>query len=279
MNFTTIEEARRWASIFLTKYEREPRVADYLLEDLLNLSYSMMLAYGRDPFPENLKGIFVKKVKEHAETGRPVQHMLGYAHFYGREFTVNPSVLIPRPETEELVEGVLKRLKPVDNTIADIGTGSGIIAVTLKLETDRRVLASDISAEALETAQANADKMKAEIEWREGDFLKPLKDDRVDVLVSNPPYIDRSDQLQDTVEHFDPHLALFADENGLAAYKSILKQVKEREQQPRLIAFEIGHLQGEPVSELIYTILGNYQVEVLQDINGRDRMIFAIQVS
>ncbi|WP_173918565.1 peptide chain release factor N(5)-glutamine methyltransferase [Halobacillus sp. Marseille-Q1614] len=279
MVFTTIEEARRWASLFLKEYDREPRVADLLLEDILDLSFAMLLAYGRDPLPQELKNSFIEKVKEHAETGKPVQHIIGRAHFYGREFNVNEHVLIPRPETEELIDGVLSRLVPSDQTIADIGTGSGIIAVTLQLETGRRVIASDISPEAVQTAQANAKQQGASIDWRTGDFLEPLHNAAIDVLVSNPPYIDRSEPLHDTVKNYDPSLALFADNEGLAAYETILTQVKKREQKPRLIAFEIGYQQGEAVKGIIQTILGNYQVTIEKDINGKDRMVFAIQDS
>ncbi|MCP3033210.1 peptide chain release factor N(5)-glutamine methyltransferase [Halobacillus sp. A1] len=276
MNLTTIEEARRWASLFLKKHNREPRVADLLLEDLLHMKFSMLLAYERDALPQDKAEIFIKKVEQHAATGIPVQHLIGEADFYGRTFAVNSDVLIPRPETEELIEGVVKRLHPDDQTIADIGTGSGIIAITLKLETGRRTLSSDISPQALQVAKSNAQTNGADIEWFEGDFLEPLEHEPIDVIVSNPPYIARHEQLDDTVQDFDPHLALYADADGLAAYQTIIQQTASRNHKPRMIAFEIGHEQGAAVKQLIHTHLANYHVTIEQDINKKDRMIFAI---
>ncbi len=276
MNLTTIEEARRWASLFLKKHNREPRVADLLLEDLLQMKFSMLLAYERDALPQDKVEMFIKKVEQHATTGIPVQHLIGEADFYGRTFAVNSDVLIPRPETEELIEGVVKRLQPDDQTIADIGTGSGIIAITLKLETGRRTLASDISPQALQVAKSNAQTNGAEIEWFKGDFLEPLDHEPIDVIVSNPPYIARHEQLDDTVQNFDPHLALYADADGLAAYQTIIQQTASRNDKPRMIAFEIGHEQGAAVKQLIHAHLANYHVTIEQDINKKDRMIFAI---
>ncbi|MFG6147310.1 peptide chain release factor N(5)-glutamine methyltransferase [Halobacillus sp. B23F22_1] len=276
MKQTTIEEARRWASLFLKQHNREPRVADLLLEDLFELNTAMLMAYERDPFPKEQLDRFTSYVKQHAQTGIPVQHLIGEAHFYGRVFNVNEHVLIPRPETEELIEGVRQRLQPGDQTIADIGTGSGIIAITLQLETDRRTLATDLSKEALQTAKVNADSHEARIEWFCGDFLEPLRDETIDVLVSNPPYIAHDETLDDTVKNFDPALALFADNGGLAAYQTIIQQIARRAQKPRMIAFEIGHQQGEAVKQLIHSQLANYQVSIERDINKKERMIFAI---
>ncbi|MFC7062263.1 peptide chain release factor N(5)-glutamine methyltransferase [Halobacillus seohaensis] len=278
---TTIEEARRWASLFLERYNREGRVADLLLENMLGLSFAMLLAHGRDPITEENVETFIKKVKEHAKTGIPLQHLTGQAHFYGRTFQVNEDVLIPRPETEELIERVLQRLRPSDKKIADIGTGSGIIAITIQLESrlERQVMATDISREALTVAKANADKHDTTIKWFTGNFLAPLADQSIDVLISNPPYIARDEQLDDTVKNFDPSLALFANHNGLAAYQTIVQQIQQRSKQPRMIVFEIGHHQGRAIKELFNTKLANYQVAIEQDINQKDRMIFAIKDS
>ncbi len=276
MKQTTIEEARRWASLFLKQHNRETRVADLLLEDLLDLNLAMLMAYERDPFPQDKLQLYKQHVREHAETGIPVQHLIGEADFYGRRFCVNEHVLIPRPETEELIEGVRKRLLPSDQVLADIGTGSGIIAITLQLETNRRTLATDISKQAVATAKTNADKNEAAIEWFCGDFLQPLQTETIDVLISNPPYIARDEPLADTVKNFDPELALFADNDGLAAYEAIVRQIAARTQKPRLIALEIGHQQGQAVKHMIHSQLVNYHVTIEQDINQKDRMIFAI---
>ncbi|MCA0985463.1 peptide chain release factor N(5)-glutamine methyltransferase [Halobacillus yeomjeoni] len=278
--FTTIQEARKWASVFLQQYNRESRVADLLLEYHLDLSFSQLLAYERDSFPSKQKDPFIKDVKEHARTGVPVQHIIGHAHFYGREFKVNQNVLVPRPETEELVLGVLKWLSQTSisrPSIVDIGTGSGVIAITLALELENaEVTATDLSADALEVAAENARTHKASVEWREGSFLEPVSSS-MDVLVSNPPYISYDDkkEMADTVVDFDPEMALFAENEGMAAYEAIIGQVKRKQFKPKLIAFEIGHQQGIQVKELIERHLPGYQVEIRKDINQKDRMIFA----
>ncbi|ARI76062.1 peptide chain release factor N(5)-glutamine methyltransferase [Halobacillus mangrovi] len=275
--FTTIREARHWASVFLQEHNRETRVADLLLEYYLGLTFAQLLAYERDPFPEEKKKGFVCSVRNHASTGVPVQHLIGHAHFYGRDFKVNADVLIPRPETEELVVGVKDWMRTYEITspvIADIGTGSGVIAITLALETNAKVLAADVSNEALGVAQQNAQALAAEVEFRQGSYLEPFYDQQIDVLVSNPPYIAYKDkkEMDDTVLNFDPELALFAEEEGLAAYKAILNQLQE---QPSLIAFEIGYNQGEAVKRLIEVRFPEAAVEVRQDINKKDRMVFA----
>ncbi|MFD1020076.1 peptide chain release factor N(5)-glutamine methyltransferase [Thalassobacillus hwangdonensis] len=286
ITFKTIQEARKWASLFLQEHDREPRVADLLLEHHLNMSYTQLLAYGRDPFPEMIKEFFVADIVRHCDTGVPVQHLIGQAAFYGRSFHVNEHVLIPRPETEELVEGVLQfaldhHLKsPV---IVDLGTGSGAIACSLSLDLpESNVYATDISEQALAIAEQNATQLGAKVTFKQGDFLAPLVDglDTVDIIVSNPPYIseEEASELSETVKNFDPSLALFADEDGLAAYRKILMQIQESAYQPALIAFEIGHTQADAISILVKQIT-TYHPEVRKDINGKDRMIFCTPTS
>lgn len=279
--FTTIQEARRWASLFLQKHDREPQAAQLLLEGFLGWSFSKILAYEDEPMSEDVKESFIKAVRAHAETGEPVQHLLGSASFFGRTFKVTPDVLIPRPETEELVLGVMgwaREEKIETPSIVDLGTGSGIIAITASLEIPgSHVTAVDISSEALVVAEGNARQHGADIQFRQGDFLTPVMDETFDILISNPPYISEEEKalMDDTVLDFDPSLALFAEEEGLAAYKSILHQAAHLEQKPLLIAFEIGWRQGEQVSSLIERFLPGFRAEVRQDINGRDRMVFA----
>ena len=283
--WTTIEEARRWASLFLTEHHREPRVADLLLEHVLGLSFAQLLAAEREEFPEEHREKFVEDLYAHAETGIPVQHLIGQAHFYGREFLVNQHVLIPRPETEELVVGVLDFLKEKgmqNPVVADVGTGSGVIAITLACEhPSSRMLATDLSAKALEAAAENARLYEAEIDFYQGNFLEPLQDKHLDCIVSNPPYIARSEAaiMDDTVKNFDPELALFAEEEGLAAYREIVKQIKTFQLRPGLIAFEIGHLQGEAVKQILTRQLPDYKVAIKKDMNQKDRMIFAVKDS
>ncbi|MFG6114051.1 peptide chain release factor N(5)-glutamine methyltransferase [Halobacillus sp. MO56] len=282
-SFTTIQEARQWASLFLKEHQREPGVADWLLEHHLDMSYTQLMAYGRDSFPNEKKDAFVADIYKHTETGVPVQHLIGEAEFYGRRFAVNADVLVPRPETEELVEGVLRFIdKQGLNSeylkVVDLGTGSGAIACTLSLELENLdVYATDISSQALETATHNAHQLGAKVKFYQGDFLAPVAGEAIDIVVSNPPYIanDELETLSDTVVQFDPHLALFAGDEGLAAYHTIVRQIKSYHLRPMLIAFEIGHRQGEAVKAIIETELPGYHAEVRSDINGNPRMVFA----
>ncbi|WP_181346758.1 peptide chain release factor N(5)-glutamine methyltransferase [Thalassobacillus sp. CUG 92003] len=284
-SFKTIQEARQWASLFLQQHDREAKIADLLLDYHLQLSYAQLLACLRDAMPEEKQAAFIHDIKHHAVTGIPIQHMTGTGHFFGRTFTVTPDVLIPRPETEELVEGVLAFARSRswnDVTIADIGTGAGVIAITLALELQGvTVKATDISPQALAVAKQNAASYQAEVTFKEGHFLDALNLQGVDILVSNPPYISYAEEasLSDTVREFDPALALFADHDGLAAYHVMVRQLAAypREKQPALIAFEMGHLQGDRLAELMLKEVPHYQTEIRKDMNGHPRFIFAVK--
>ena len=231
-----------------------------------------------------LYAAFRKDVEEHAKTGIPLQHLTGEEEFLGRRYYVNRDVLIPRPETEELVLGVeamiKKHLAGRDLTIADIGTGSGIIATSLKLAfPEASVIATHISERALLIARSNSRTLGADLTLRLGSYLEPILQlgERVNVVVSNPPYIDEADKehMTDTVKNFDPSLALFADDNGLAAYKEIIAALPEVLAFPAVAAFEIGWQQGRAVRDLLVEMFPEAEVEVRQDINGKDRMVFA----
>ncbi|WP_156291997.1 peptide chain release factor N(5)-glutamine methyltransferase [Oceanobacillus salinisoli] len=275
-------EVLKRASLFLEKHNREPRVAELLLQHHLHVSRSQFYMMMQDRIAEEAVTKFEKDIQLHAQTGVPVQHLTGYEMFYGRKFQVNEHVLIPRPETEELVEHVIESEKGKNVTIADIGTGSGIIAETLALELPQAtVYASDISEEALKVAQANSETLNAEVTFLKGDFLQPFinQNIHVDIVVSNPPYIAKAEEemLSDTVKNFDPSLALFAEEEGLAAYRKIIQQAKEMTGL-QMLAFEIGHTQSETIHALIQ---GNFQssnIETIKDINGKDRIVSAILV-
>lgn len=277
-------EVLEWASLFLEKHHREKRVAELLLQHHLQVSRSEFFVTMRDSVPEEVIARYEKDIVKHAKQGVPIQHLIGYESFYGRTFHVNQHVLIPRPETEELVQHVIQytNSKIVDKipTIVDAGTGSGIIAITLALELkNASIYATDISNKALATARENSQHYHTNIRFYQGDFLIPLIEQhmQVDIIVSNPPYISRDEvsELPDTVKNFDPELALFADENGLAAYKQILSQSKQVLRKNGCIAFEIGHEQGEAVTFLVKKTYPNSDINVLKDINGKDRILFA----
>ncbi|QSS99853.1 peptide chain release factor N(5)-glutamine methyltransferase [Pontibacillus sp. ALD_SL1] len=281
----TIWEARRWASSFLTEYKREKNVADLLLMHYLECGRAQLLANAKDVVDEEIFNQFQRDIHIHAEKGVPVQHLIGLEEFYGRDFKVNHHVLIPRPETEELIVAVTEQLRKKawhdrNLNMVDVGTGSGIIAITLALElTNVEMRAVDLSPDALHVAKQNAATHKADIGFYEGSFLEPIMKagDKMDVIVSNPPYIPESDRssLSDVVVNHDPELALFAEDNGLAAYRTIVSQVPHVKAEEALLAFEIGHNQGEAVSTIIADTFPNATIHVLQDINQKDRIILA----
>ncbi|WP_080872348.1 peptide chain release factor N(5)-glutamine methyltransferase [Oceanobacillus timonensis] len=287
MSQTKIYEVLNWASLFLEKAGREPKVAEILIQHHLGLSRQEWLLALRDPIPEDKQKQIAADIRKHAETGIPVQHLTGHEAFYGRTFQVNKDVLIPRPETEELVLAVKEYLgvKAEPVRIVDVGTGSGVIAITLALEWKHAaVFATDISAGALQIAEQNAIQLQADVTFLQGDFLAPLLHDTnpFDVIVSNPPYIAKSEAqaLSDTVRDFDPELALFAEADGMAAYLKIIQQMKRMPlKQDTLLALEIGHTQGELVEQYIKQAFPGSHVEIKQDINGKDRIVLATHFS
>ena len=192
---------------------------------------------------------------------------------------MNGHVLIPRPETEELVLGALERSRkmPEKCRVADIGTGSGAIAIAFKKERPEAIVtATDISEKALKIAQRNAKRNDAEIDFRLGNLAEPLEGEKWDIVLSNPPYIahEESAEMSRTVLDFEPHSALFADEDGLFFYKKLAKQLPKLMNKPGLVGLEIGYRQGQAVSEMFQKAFPKARVSVVRDLNGKDRMIF-----
>lgn len=206
----------------------------------------------------------------------PLGHVLGYEWFYGYKIGVNEDVLIPRGETEELVGYVLSDIDryfeaPV---IADVASGSGAIAIALSKELDTKIYASDISEEALVVARKNASDLGADVSFRLGDMLEPMFDLQLDVLVCNPPYIKNTEHIQSAVLSNEPHVALFGGEDGLFFYRRVFENAHLVMKPRSMMAFEIGFDIGEAVCELARTFFPDAQIELKQDINGLDRMVF-----
>ncbi|HSP22926.1 MAG TPA: peptide chain release factor N(5)-glutamine methyltransferase [Planococcus sp. (in: firmicutes)] len=277
-----VYEALNWASSFLKDKGREENAARLLLQHELGMSHAGLLASLRDPLDKESDEHFRRNIEQHA-MGVPVQHLTGVEEFYGREFEVNKDVLIPRPETEELIEETLQlvqRYFPAgDPSIADIGTGSGIIAITMKCELPAsKVAAVDISERALHTAKRNASRYGTDVDFKLGDLTEPILGSKWDIVLSNPPYIgyDEAAGLSDTVRDFEPHTALFADENGLALYSRMVRELPDLLNKPGIIGFEIGHAQGEAVKNMLKKAFPHAVVYVKKDINRNDRMVFCI---
>jgi release factor glutamine methyltransferase len=219
-------------------------------------------------------------------TGKPIQYILGVTEFYGLPFNVNPSVLIPRPETEELVEWILSETQKVkgkgfSGRIIDIGTGSGCIAITLKKNLPGAVVfAIDISEDALRTAEDNAELNETEVHFLNLDILNFLPDNTIpksDIIVSNPPYVTQEDkkQMHNNVTDFEPHTALFVPEDDpLIFYRAIADFALVNLKPDGYLFFEINENLGNETVELLQQ-KGFKNIELRQDMSGRDRMIGA----
>ncbi|HEY4553464.1 MAG TPA: peptide chain release factor N(5)-glutamine methyltransferase [Bacillaceae bacterium] len=286
MEQVKVYEALRWASSFLQEQGRDENAGELLLRHVLGMGRAQLLAEQRMILAEEDWIRFSAAVKEHG-AGKPVQHIMGYEEFFGRRFAVNEHVLIPRPETEELVAAVLERLDShfeKDGSglrAADIGTGSGAIAITLKLEQPELfVAASDISSDALEMAKENACTLGADVDFRHGDLLDPFKmnGETWDIILSNPPYIPDGEEkeLSVVVKGHEPRGALFGGEDGLDFYRRFAKELPGIVSERSLIGFEIGAGQGEAVAELMREAFPDSTTEILLDINGKDRIVLTL---
>lgn len=213
----------------------------------------------------------MSQLKEH----RSPQYITGKAYFRDLELAVDERVLIPRPETEELVDLVLKENSKADLQILDIGTGSGVIAISLKsARPDWHVTASDISSEALQLAKENSERNQASLDFIESDVFNQISG-KFDVIISNPPYIayDDEDEVGVNVLASEPHLALFADEDGFAIYRRIIEGASSHLTENGKLYFEIGYKQGDGMRRLLAQHFPEKRVRVLQDIFGKDRMV------
>ena len=222
---------------------------------------------------------FMKGI-ERLLNNEPMNYVLGYSYFYGYRFIVNKDVLIPRPETEELVGLILSQYdeyyKGRKIKVCDVGTGSGAIAIALKKEEDNlEVYASDISSEALTVAKQNALNNNCEITFLEGSMLEPYIDNdiKVDILVSNPPYIKTVETIESSVYDFEPHVALFGGSDGLKFYREILENAHKIIAPDGLIFFEMGYDLKEQLTALTKQYLPESEVKVFKDINNKDRML------
>ena len=215
------------------------------------------------------------------EEGQPLSYVLGYESFYGYDFIVNEDVLIPRPETEELVGLVLGLFDDYFSdrenvTVFDVATGSGAIGITLNLEEPKMdVIASDISKEALVVAEKNNENLQAHVKFICGNMLDPFieQDLHCDILVCNPPYIPSSEQMEHSVVDYEPHVALFGGNDGLKFYRDVFEKADQVLNKKSFLAFEMGYNQGEALSNLAKEHFPDAKVTVHKDMSGKDRML------
>ncbi len=207
--------------------------------------------------------------------GIPVQYIVGDVDFYGNKIKVSNKVLIPRFETEGLVSKVClwaKDKKGLD--VLDLGTGSGCIAITLKkMLDDSKVVGIDISSDALKVAINNSKLNDCDVDFYISDMLDDVVG-RFDIIVSNPPYISYDEEIMDIVKNNEPHIALYAANNGLYYYDKILRVVKDYLKPNYLLAFEIGYKQGRDVLDLVSKYLPGSYSKVCKDLYGKDRYVF-----
>lgn len=219
--------------------------------------------------------LLLATIFDHLSKHQPVQHYLGYSYFKDLTLIVSPDVLIPRPETEELVDLILAQHPAQSLSVLDIGTGSGAIALALKANRpDWQITALDISKTALEIASDNGEKLGLKIRWLQSDLFSQVSD-KFDIIVSNPPYISKEDQdeVGKNVLSHEPHLALFADKQGYAIYEQIISEADRFLKDKGTLYFEIGYKQGQRVKEMLEKAFPKSQVVLLKDSFGKDRMV------
>ena len=218
---------------------------------------------------------FVEDIYRRLANHIPAQYIIGLAEFFGMQLKVDERVLIPRPETEELVELILAENPEENLKVLDIGTGSGAIALALaKNRPDWSVTAADISQDALELATENAKRQDLDLTFIRTDCFSEISA-KYDIIVSNPPYISRADEVEVglNVLHSEPHLALFADEDGLAIYRRIAESSKDYLNDGGKIYLEIGYKQGQRVPALFTENFPEKRVRTLKDQFVQDRMV------
>lgn len=248
-----------WALFsFVTGWSR----ADYVMEQ-------------NKPMEEKQQKYYMELIARRS-SHEPLQYITGVQNFYGYDFQVSPSVLIPRYDTEVLIEKIMQ-LKPTPNRVLDLCTGSGCIAVTLAKEIPLSLCAAvDISEEALQVAQENAKQLEAEVTFLQGDLYRPIEEKKLgsfDLIVSNPPYIPTEvcESLMEEVRDHEPRLALDGKEDGLHFYRRIIKDAGRYLNPGGFLALEIGSDQGKDIREMLQSH-GFQNVQIHKDLAGLERV-------
>ena len=229
----------------------------------------------------NLDNDYYDKCLKELEKGKPIQYIIGNVNFYGNIIKVNKNVLIPRYETELLVDKTIKKIKKyfpnkkID--ILDMGTGSGCIAISLKKEIDSNIDAIDISSKALKLAKENAKLNNTEINFINKD-ITTYKEKKYDVIISNPPYIGYNEEIMDIVKNNEPHIALYAKDDGLYFYKKIIENIKYITKDKYLVCLEIGNTQKEAIINIIKEQLKDVSISGELDYSNNDRFIFITNI-
>ena len=264
------------ACLLLKRQAKEESLARFLLMYMLDEMREFNENLALELTEEDEQKYF-QLINKHIKDDTPLSHLVGFEYFYDRKFKVTSDVLSPRMETEELVYKVIDYIRKNNLTnikVLDLCTGSGIIGITLKKELeefDVKILASDISSRALTVAKQNASSLEADISFVESDLFSNIQD-KFDIIVSNPPYIAHDDKktIKENVLNYDPHLALFADEEGMYFYRNIIEKSRPYLNEKGIMFFEIGYDQKEKIITLGEN--NKFETVVYKDINGRDRI-------
>jgi release factor glutamine methyltransferase len=273
----TVQTALQQGTEILTKGSVPvPRLtAEVLLCHAMHCERAYLYAHGGDELTQRAWIHYGRYLNERLH-GKPTQYITRHQEFYGRGFYVNGDVLIPRPETEHLVEAATGYLKGRNlRTILDVGTGSGAVAISISLESDRSVLASDISLPALAVAERNRRIHAARVQFFASDLLGAVTPSSVDLLVSNPPYVPGADaaNMQSEVRDWEPHLALFAGDSGLEIYGRLLEQAAVALKPGSRLFMELGYRSLDGVREMMAEQWTD--LEVISDLAGLPRVLGA----
>lgn len=278
----TYKEALNINEKYAIDNNKEDSAIKRLLLHFSNMESSDLILNLNEEMPGDEYDQFLYGVDRYITQNIPVQHIIGYEYFFGYKFKVNGDVLIPRFETEELVANVLEQYDNVfdgENVkVVDIGTGSGCLAVTLSVEEKNMdVSATDISKEALEVAKHNNDSLGGSVTFYQGDLYEPLKNQKFDVLVSNPPYIPNEEFVEGLVKDNEPHVALFGGKDGLDFYRKIIEGAESILNDKYLIAFEHAYDKAKELKKIINKNIKDVEVIQKKDMQGKDRMTFIIK--
>ena len=265
------------ACLLLRRQDKEESLAKFLLMYMLDETTEQFSNKLSEELSVEQENRYFDLINKNINEDTPLSHLVGFDYFYDRKFKVTKDVLSPRMETEELIYKVLEHIKKSKKDsfrILDLCTGSGIIAITLKKEIVEKyteIVASDISEKALSIAIENANNNNANITFIKSDLFDNISG-KFDLIISNPPYISYKDNItiKDSVLNYDPHLALFAEEDGIYFYRKIIENAVHYLSKDGVIFFEIGYDQKEKIFELGKN--NNFITTVYKDINDRDRI-------
>jgi len=270
--------ALKGAFLMLKEQNKFPDDAQYLMEELSGFNYTQLQLHRNDYVPSDIMRKFRDGIVR-LGMDEPVQYILGYAYFMNRNFSVNENVLIPRQDTEEMVQKIIDDHGNLPKRICDIGTGSGIIAITLGINfSDDEILATDISKDALQVAELNSDNYQTNnINFKQSDLFEKIEMQKFDIIVSNPPYIaeDEKKDMDESVIKFEPDLALYGQDNGLEFYENITRKVDNYLSDDGILYMEFGFRQKNAIKQIFCNNLPNYVVEFHKDISGNYRYLKA----